>query len=248
MKAIMPKSWDRLPDSEKKKIEQVKEEEIERRMLVILDIFLKMSCISLNETEGKGENSLNCYLGNFYHIFEKHKDLVQKGEQMEFLDAKIRKIFRKHGYPDEFFRSMFGDKWDIYTGNMANTDKNYCDETDLREFLNSVNKYDSLIAKERETIEYLTREELPGNDKLIEECETRISAMKQTKVDVLEAISKLSDPVARSIFTSRYVRCEPWKQIAKSTGGMSERNVQYIHKRALREFEEIWEKTKEANK
>lgn len=115
MKAIMPKSWDRLPESEKRKIEEIKEAEIERRMLVILDTILKMSCVSLNETEHMGENRLTCYIGNFYHIFELHKDLVKQGKQMEFLDAKIRKIFRKHGYPDEFFRSMFGEEWNIIT-------------------------------------------------------------------------------------------------------------------------------------
>ena len=248
MNAIMPKSWLRLPESEKKKIEQVKEEEIERRMLVILDTLLKMSCVSLNETEGMGESSLNCYLGNFYHIFERHKDLVKQGEQMEFLDAKIRKIFRKRGYPDEFFRSMFGDKWDIHTGTMADTDKNECGKTDLRTFLNSVGKYDFLIAAERKTIEYLTKEELPGNDELIKECEARISTMKQTKVDVLEAISKLKDPIARAIYTKRYVQCEEWKSIARSMSGMSERNAHYIHDRSLHELEKIMEKTKEANK
>lgn len=123
MKALTPKSFTRLPMSEKKKIEEVMEFEIERRMLVILDIFLKMCCQVLNETEHMGESRLMCFLGNFHRIFNQHSQLVKDGKQIEFLDERMRKIFRKSGYPDEFFRTMFGEKWDIYTGKREKENK-----------------------------------------------------------------------------------------------------------------------------
>ena len=114
MNALMPKSWHRLPESEKKKIEEIKEAEIERRMLVIVDIILKMSCESLNETEHMGEGRLSCYLGNFHRIFRQHAKLVKEGKQMDYLDEKMRKIFRKGGYPDYLFKNIF-DGWGIDT-------------------------------------------------------------------------------------------------------------------------------------
>lgn len=244
MKAILPKSWRFLPESEKKMIEQVKEEEINRRMMVILDIFIKMTCDVLNETEHMGESRLLCYIGNFHHVFNKHLELVREGKQMEYLDARMRKIFRKGGYPDQFFKSMFED-WDINTGTMDTADKNVV-KTDFRTFLNEVRKYDSIIKNERKTIEYLTKNNLPDKDSLIGECESRICTMKQTKTDIMEAISKVSDPIAKAIYTGRYIRCETWKTISKSLSGMSERNAHLIHNKWLSELEENLEKVRKA--
>ena len=116
MKAIVPKSWDRLPKSEKDKIAEMIDDQIEKNMIVVLDCFLKMACGVLHDGFGFGESRLMCFLGNFWAVFEKHKDLVNKGNQIEVLDEEMRAIFRKSGYPDEFFRSMFGDEWDIVTG------------------------------------------------------------------------------------------------------------------------------------
>ena len=114
MNSLTPRSWHRLPESEKKKIEKVKEDEIERRMLVILDIILKMSCQALHETKHMGEGQLSCYLGNFFHIFNQHAKLVKEGKQIDYLDEQMRKIFRKGGYPDYLFKNIF-DGWEIDT-------------------------------------------------------------------------------------------------------------------------------------
>lgn len=245
MKAILPKSWRFLPESEKKMIEQVKEEELNRRVMVILDIFIKMTCDVLNETERMGESRLLCYIGNFHHVFNKHFALVREGKQMEYLDKRMRKIFRKGGYPDEFFKSIFED-WDIHTGTVDTADKNIGHKTDVRTFLSEASKYDFLIANERKTIAYLTQTNTPDKDHLIQECEERIFTMKQTKTDIMEAISKVSDPIARAIYTGRYVRCETWKTIAESLCGMSERNAHLIHNKCLFELEENLEKIRKA--
>jgi hypothetical protein len=56
-----------------------------------------------------------CYLGNYQFVFEKHCDLVKRGKQSETLDTEMKKIFKRSGYPDEFFKSMI-DNWNINTG------------------------------------------------------------------------------------------------------------------------------------
>lgn len=122
----MPRSWETLPRKEKDKITEVCEEWMkatmtknmmelmERQMKVILDIYIKISCKVLHDSSGYGESRLMCYIGNYYHVFEKLFDLVKKGEPIEYLDEEMRKIFKKSGYPDEFFKSLFHD-WDIDT-------------------------------------------------------------------------------------------------------------------------------------
>ena len=114
MKAIVPKSWQRLPLSEKNKIAEVVELEIQRRANIMLDIYMKMSCSVLHDAFGFGESRLMCFLGNYYRAFDKQFDLVKNGTQIEVLDEEMRKIFKKSGYPDEFFRSMF-ERWEIDT-------------------------------------------------------------------------------------------------------------------------------------
>jgi hypothetical protein len=110
----MPKSWDRLPKSQKDKIADVMMEQMEKQMVVVLDAFLKMSCSVLHDGFGFGQDRLMCYLGNYYSVFEKHCDLVRNGKQIEVLDEEMRRIFRRSGYPDEFFQSMI-DNWNIDT-------------------------------------------------------------------------------------------------------------------------------------
>ena len=47
-------------------------------------------------------------------VFEKHCELVKDGKQVESLDEEMRKIFKRSGYPDEFFKSMI-ENWNIDT-------------------------------------------------------------------------------------------------------------------------------------
>lgn len=114
MNAIMPKSWDRLPKSEKDKIVDVMEEQMEKQFVFMLDALLKMSCSVLNAGFDFDQDDLMCYLGNYYAVFEKHCELVKAGKQVEVLDEEMRKIFTRSGYPDEFFRSMI-ENWNVDT-------------------------------------------------------------------------------------------------------------------------------------
>ena len=126
MKARVPKSWIALPQKEKDKIAELCEEQMKAQMekkmkqlaerIVVnsLDIYMKINCKVLHDSSGYGENRLMCHIGNYYRVFETLFEQVKKGEPIEYLDEEMRKIFKKSGYPDEFFRNMF-DNWDIDT-------------------------------------------------------------------------------------------------------------------------------------
>lgn len=114
MKANLPRSWHRLPPSEKQLILDAADEQMNRNVNIILDIFLKMSCQVLHEAFGFGEKRLSMYLGNYKRIFRENRRNVRDGVQIYELDRKMRKIFRKSGYPDSFFKAMI-DGWETDT-------------------------------------------------------------------------------------------------------------------------------------
>lgn len=114
MKAVIPRDFKRLKPSDQKKLLDLADQQVTKNCTIMLDIYLKMSCLVLHDAFGFGEKRLNCYLGNYRRLFKKHAKLVKNGEQIEYLDSKIRKIFRKNGYPDEFFRTVVAE-WDIDT-------------------------------------------------------------------------------------------------------------------------------------
>ena len=116
MKAIIPRKFKQLKPSDQKKILSLADEQVSKNCTIMLDIYLKMSCLVLHDAFGFGEKRLNCYLGNYRRLFKKHAKLVRNGEQIEFLDKRMREIFKQNGYPDEFFRTIV-DGWDIDTNN-----------------------------------------------------------------------------------------------------------------------------------
>lgn len=114
MKAIIPRKFKQLKPSDQKRIMSLADEQVGKNCNIMLDIYLKMSCLVLHDAFGFGEKRLNCYLGNYRRLFKKHAKLVRNGEQIEYLDKRMREIFKKNGYPDEFFRTIIAD-WDINT-------------------------------------------------------------------------------------------------------------------------------------
>lgn len=121
MKAKLPLSWENLKPSDKEKIIDVLDEQVEKNVNYVLDCYLKMSCDILNRAFGFGEKRLYAYLGNYKKAFREQRKLVKKGEQLPELDRRMRKIFRKSGYPDEFFKEMLTG-WSINTNEGAETD------------------------------------------------------------------------------------------------------------------------------
>ena len=122
MKANLPRPWHRLPPREKDLILKAADEQMNRNINIILDIYLKMSCQVLHEAFGFGEKRLNMYLGNYKRIFRENRRNVRDGVQIFELDKKMRKVFRKNGYPDDFFKGMI-DGWDIETKGDTSSDE-----------------------------------------------------------------------------------------------------------------------------
>lgn len=113
------KEWNQLKPSEQKKIMRIADETENKDMMIILDIFLKMSCQVLHEAFGFGEKRLTMYLGNYRRTFRKHHKYVKIGEQESILDSQMIKIFKKNGYPDSFFKAMYED-WQVKTREEGN--------------------------------------------------------------------------------------------------------------------------------
>ena len=114
MKAMVPRDFASLLSSSRKQIEKLYEDQYQKDMNVILDIYMKMSCVILHSAFGFGEKRLNAYLGNYRQFFRRQVKNVKAGNQIEELDREMRAIFRKNGYPDEFFKTMFAD-WEVKT-------------------------------------------------------------------------------------------------------------------------------------
>lgn len=117
MRVKVPKEWKALPNSQKARLEEYCKEvayEAARRQeehdcRVILDIYMKMTCLVLHQAFGFGEKRLRMYIGNHKRLFARQVKLVAKGEQLEYLDREMAKIFRKDGFPQEFIDDMLGE-------------------------------------------------------------------------------------------------------------------------------------------
>ena len=117
MRVKVPKEWKALPTSQKARLEEYvksvayeaarRQEELDCR--IILDIYMKMTCLILHQAFGFGEKRLRMYIGNHKRLFSRQAKLVAKGEQLEYLDREMAKIFRKDGFPQEFIDDMLGE-------------------------------------------------------------------------------------------------------------------------------------------
>lgn len=117
MKANIPKAWDQLPRSQRERIEAhvrnvalvAARETTERDARIMLDIYIKMVCLTLHDAFGFGEKRLTYFLGNHKRLFHRQRKMVQDGTQLEYLDKRMAEIFRKNGFPQEFFDKMLGE-------------------------------------------------------------------------------------------------------------------------------------------
>ena len=113
MKARVPKTWERLSQAERKAINdyalnQLRAQE-EKDIRIILDLYMKMVCMTLHDTFGFGETRLNYFLGQHYMLFHRQRDMVSANTQLEYLDERMRGIFRKGGFPQQFIDGMLGE-------------------------------------------------------------------------------------------------------------------------------------------
>lgn len=113
MKANTPRSWQSLPSAQRKKIEdharEVARECVARDERIMLDLYIKMVCVTLHDAFGFGEKRLNMFLGNHRRLFKSQRKMVRNDTQIEYLNRRMAEIFKKDGFPQKFFDDMLGE-------------------------------------------------------------------------------------------------------------------------------------------
>ena len=116
MKPNIPKAYQNLPPAQRKKIEaycrsvalEAARETTERDARIMLDIYIKMVCVTLHDAFGFGEKRLTYFLGNHKRLFQRQRKMVQNDTQLEYLNKRMAEIFKKNGFPQQFFDNMLG--------------------------------------------------------------------------------------------------------------------------------------------
>ena len=117
MKANIPKAYSSLPPAQRKKLEdycksvalEAARKTTEKDARIMLDIYIKMVCLTLHDAFGFGEKRLTMFLGNHRRLFYRQRKMVQNNTQLEYLDKRMAEIFKKNGFPQKFFDDMLGE-------------------------------------------------------------------------------------------------------------------------------------------
>ena len=116
MKVRIPKSYKQLSHTDQQDLKkftqdvalEAAEKMLERDARIMLDIYMKMTCLVLHDAFGFGEKRLRMYIGNHKRLFERQVKLVQKGEQLQYLNKRMEEIFKKDGFPQNFVDDLLG--------------------------------------------------------------------------------------------------------------------------------------------
>jgi len=112
MKVRVPKEFTALPPGQQRRIDEywrnVAQETLERDGRVMLDLYIKMMCVTLHDAFGWGEKRLTLLLGHHRELFFSQQKMVRAGEQLEYLNKRMAEIFKKSGFPQSFFDKMLG--------------------------------------------------------------------------------------------------------------------------------------------
>ena len=117
MKVKIPKSYKQLSHTDQKELKQftqdvaleAAEKMLERDARIMLDIYMKMACLVLHDAFGFGERRLVRYIGNHKRLFHRQAKLVQRGEQLQYLNERMAQIFKKDGFPQKFIDDLLGE-------------------------------------------------------------------------------------------------------------------------------------------
>ena len=117
MKVKIPKSYKQLSHTDQQDLKkfaqdvalEAAEMMLEKDSRVMLDIYMKMACLVLHDAFGFGEKRLTMFIGNHKRLFHRQAKLVQRGEQLQYLNDRMAQIFRKDGFPQKFIDDLLGE-------------------------------------------------------------------------------------------------------------------------------------------
>lgn len=113
MNAKVRKEWEQLTPASQKRVEQYwiskYSELLERNMRIMLDLYMKMVCVTLHDKLDMEEDELMLFLGHHRELFREQVKMVHSDEQIEYLDRRMAEIFPKNGFPQGFFDKMLGE-------------------------------------------------------------------------------------------------------------------------------------------
>jgi hypothetical protein len=112
-----PKPYEKLPQYQRDIInDYIKEvateaalKQEEKDIRVVLDLYIKMICYMLHDSEGFGKKRLTRFLQNHKHMFKGQNRLVTRGEQLDYLNKRMEEIFGKDGFPHHIIDSIIGE-------------------------------------------------------------------------------------------------------------------------------------------
>lgn len=112
MKVRTPKPWQALPSAQRKSIEdyalRIAKEQNEKDGRIMLDLYIKMVCVTMHDVFGFGEKRLTMFLGSHKRLFRNQRKMVKGNTQLDYLNTRMSEIFKKNGFPQNFFDDMFG--------------------------------------------------------------------------------------------------------------------------------------------
>lgn len=110
MKARIPKSWESLPEGEKKIINEYFTDELnkalEKQEVELQHTWLKLACLLLHSAFKFGKSRCYMFLGNWMRIYYANARCKTAAEQSEWLDKEMTALFGKDGYPEQFVTSL----------------------------------------------------------------------------------------------------------------------------------------------
>lgn len=117
MKVKIPKSYKQLSHTDQQDLKkftqdvalEASEKMLERNTRIMLEIYMKMVCVMLHDMpNGFGEKRLRVFLAGHKRVFERHFRLVERGEQLQYLNKRMAEIFKKDGFPQNFVDDLLG--------------------------------------------------------------------------------------------------------------------------------------------
>jgi hypothetical protein len=118
MKVKVPKSYKQLSHTDQQDLKkftqdvalEASEKMLERNARIMLEIYMKMVCVMLHDMpNGYGEKRLRVFLAGHKRVFARQFRLVERGEQLQYLNKRMAEIFKKDGFPQKFIDDLLGE-------------------------------------------------------------------------------------------------------------------------------------------